>query len=283
MRYILVSAMAGLVLMPVSAEASDRYGQKPPVGVSTTLTSPWTAQLQRQPVNANPQKRTMSTAFQRSILQNRRNTEAVQKHLQEQERLRQAQLQRKQALANAAAKQRQKQRLANVARSTPQVVAQKVSKKSSTPSQFLPQIVNYSSNHRPGTIVIDTQSKFLYLVLGNGEAKRYGVGVGKAGFEWTGTEKITRKREWPGWTPPKSMIAREAAKGRTLPSFMPGGPENPLGARALYLGSTLYRIHGTNAPWSIGQAMSSGCIRMRNEDVSDLYERAKIGATVHVI
>lgn len=279
MRYILVSALAGLVLIPVSAEASDRYGQKPPLGVSTTLTSPWTAQLQQQPVVATMPKRTMSTAFQRSILQNRRNTEAVQKHLQEQEILRQAQLQRNQALAEAAARKRQQQKLANIARSTPK----KVSKKSSTPSQFLPQIVNYRSSHRPGTIVIDTQSKFLYLVLGNGEAKRYGVGVGKAGFEWTGTEKITRKKEWPSWTPPKEMIAREAKKGRNLPAFMPGGPENPLGARALYLGSTLYRIHGTNAPWTIGQAMSSGCIRMRNEDVSDLYERAKIGATVHVI
>ena len=156
-------------------------------------------------------------------------------------------------------------------------------KKSGINPKFLPQIVSYRSNHKRGTIVIDTQSKFLYLVLGNGEAKRYGVGVGKQGFEWTGTEKITRKKEWPSWTPPQSMIERERAKGRILPAFMPGGPENPLGARALYLGNTLYRIHGTNAPWSIGQAMSSGCIRMRNEDVSDLYEHARIGATVHVI
>ena len=112
--------------------------------------------------------------------------------------------------------------------------------------------------------------------------RRYGVGVGKAGFEWAGTNKITRKAEWPSWTPPKEMIARERKKGRELPPFMEGGPANPMGARALYLGSTLYRIHGTNQPWTIGQAVSSGCIRMRNEDVMDLYERVNIGAKVIV-
>jgi len=108
------------------------------------------------------------------------------------------------------------------------------------------------------------------------------VGVGKQGFEWTGTEKITRKAEWPSWRPPAAMIAREAKKGRNLPTYMPGGPENPLGARALYLGSTLYRIHGTNQPWSIGQAVASGCITMRNEDLMDLYTRVAVGATVIV-
>ena len=118
--------------------------------------------------------------------------------------------------------------------------------------------------------------------MGNGKARRYGVGVGKAGFEWSGTERITQKKEWPSWTPPKEMIERERLKGRELPAHMEGGPANPLGARALYLGSTLYRIHGTNQPWTIGQAVSSGCIRMRNEDVMDLYERVERGAKVIV-
>ncbi len=148
---------------------------------------------------------------------------------------------------------------------------------------YLPQTVAYQSHHKPGTIVIDTPSRFLYLVLGNGQARRYGVGVGKPGFEWAGTHRITQKRHWPDWRPPAQMIAREKAKGRILPTYMPGGPANPLGARALYLGSTLYRIHGTNQPWTIGGAVSSGCIRMRNEDVIDLYERVGNGTKVVVI
>ena len=118
--------------------------------------------------------------------------------------------------------------------------------------------------------------------MGDGKARRYGVGVGKPGFEWAGTHKVTRKTEWPAWRPPAQMIEREKKKGRILPGFVDGGSKNPLGARALYLGSTLYRIHGTNSPWTIGQAVSSGCIRMRNEDVMDLYERVKVGTRVIV-
>ena len=148
--------------------------------------------------------------------------------------------------------------------------------------QFLPQEVEYKTNQKPGTVVIDTEDRFLYFVEGNGRATRYGVGVGKPGFEWAGAHKVTRKAEWPGWTPPKEMITREAAKGHYLPAHMEGGPANPLGARAMYIGSTEYRIHGTNAPWTIGYAVSSGCIRMRNEDVTKLYERVKVGATVIV-
>jgi lipoprotein-anchoring transpeptidase ErfK/SrfK len=151
-------------------------------------------------------------------------------------------------------------------------------------SVWLPQMVDYDTKHKPGTIIIDTEAKFLYFITGNGEARRYGVGVGKPGFEWAGTHKITRKAEWPAWTPPPEMIVRvRKQEGRILPARMEGGPENPLGARAMYLGSTLYRIHGTNQPWTIGQAVSSGCIRMRNEDVIDLYERAKVGAKVIVM
>ena len=148
---------------------------------------------------------------------------------------------------------------------------------------YLPQLVDYATSQKPGTIIIDTPNRFLYLVLDNGKARRYGVGVGKPGFEWAGTHRVTRKAEWPDWRPPAQMIEREKKKGRILPTYMPGGPANPLGARALYLGSTLYRIHGTNQPWTIGGAVSSGCIRMRNEDVVDLYERVGNGTKVIVI
>ncbi len=148
---------------------------------------------------------------------------------------------------------------------------------------YLPQQVAYDGGHKPGTIIIDTRANFLYLVENGGQARRYGVGTGKPGFEWAGTHRVSRKAEWPDWRPPSQMIARERAKGRLLPAYMPGGPENPMGARALYLGSTLYRIHGTNQPWTIGGAVSSGCIRMRNEDVVDLYERVPVGAKVVVM
>jgi lipoprotein-anchoring transpeptidase ErfK/SrfK len=140
------------------------------------------------------------------------------------------------------------------------------------------EVVSYSGGQRPGTIVIDTNERRLYFVLPEGKAIRYGVGVGRPGFEWGGTQTITRKAEWPTWTPPAQMLKRRP----DLPRFMPGGPENPMGARAMYLGSTLYRIHGSNEPETIGQAVSSGCIRMLNEDVIDLYERAKVGTRVVV-
>lgn len=139
--------------------------------------------------------------------------------------------------------------------------------------------VSYPSNFKPGTIVINTAERRLYLVLGNGQALRYGIGVGRDGFTWSGVRTVTAKREWPSWTPPEQMLRRRP----DLPRFMPGGPDNPLGARALYLGSTLYRIHGSNEPETIGQAVSSGCFRLTNEDVIDLYERVKVGAKVVVI
>jgi lipoprotein-anchoring transpeptidase ErfK/SrfK len=149
--------------------------------------------------------------------------------------------------------------------------------------KFLPQSVAYDGPQAPGTIVIDTSQRFLFLVEADGQARRYGVGVGKEGFGWNGTNNISRKAEWPDWRPPASMIEREKEKGHYLPVHMEGGPANPLGARALYLGDTLYRIHGTNAPWTIGHAVSSGCIRMRNEDVTDLYERVNVGTKVVVM
>ncbi len=145
------------------------------------------------------------------------------------------------------------------------------------------KLVSYRGSEAPGTIVIDTNDRWLYHVQENGKAMRYGIGVGKDGFTWNGTEKVTRKAKWPGWTPPPEMIVRERKNGRRLPSYMPGGPQNPLGARALYLGNTIYRIHGTNEDWSIGRAVSSGCIRMLNGDVEHLYERVKIGTKVKVL
>lgn len=142
--------------------------------------------------------------------------------------------------------------------------------------------VSYRSTQKPGTIIIDTSERYLYLITGPGTAIRYGVAVGRDGFEWEGAMKVSKKVEWPDWRPPKAMIEREKAKGKTLPAVVPGGPGNPLGARALYLGRTEYRIHGTNAPKSIGQAASSGCIRMLNEHVIDLYDRVPIGTRVVV-
>jgi lipoprotein-anchoring transpeptidase ErfK/SrfK len=138
--------------------------------------------------------------------------------------------------------------------------------------------VSYPSNHRPGTIIISTKERRLYLVLENGQALRYGIGVGRDGFGWGGVMKVSAKREWPDWTPPEQMLRRRP----DLPRFMPGGPDNPLGARALYLGSSLYRIHGSNEPETIGQAVSSGCFRLTNADVIDLYNRVPVGATVIV-
>ena len=144
------------------------------------------------------------------------------------------------------------------------------------PARFKRQVVDYRTSEAPGTIVIDTPSTYLYLVLGNGRAMRYGIGVGREGFTWAGTQNVTKKAEWPDWTPPPEMIERQPY----LPRFMAGGPGNPLGARAMYLGTTVYRIHGTNRPDTIGTAVSSGCFRLVNADVSDLYERVPVGTKV---
>jgi lipoprotein-anchoring transpeptidase ErfK/SrfK len=144
------------------------------------------------------------------------------------------------------------------------------------------QVVKYETREEPGTIIVDTKEKFLYFVMPEGKAMRYGIGVGRDGFTWSGTHRVTRKAEWPGWTPPPQMIRREAAKGVTLPAYMAGGLKNPLGARALYIGSTIYRIHGSPEWNSIGRNVSSGCIRLMNQDIIDLYDRAKVGAKVIV-
>jgi lipoprotein-anchoring transpeptidase ErfK/SrfK len=145
--------------------------------------------------------------------------------------------------------------------------------------QFEQQDVDYQTREAPGTIVIDTPNHFLFLVEPGGRALRYGIGVGRPGFAWAGTHAVTAKKEWPDWVPPAEMLQRQP----NLPHFMAGGPNNPLGARAMYLGSTLYRIHGSNEPWTIGHNVSSGCIRMRNVDIIDLYERVRVGAKVVVL
>jgi lipoprotein-anchoring transpeptidase ErfK/SrfK len=146
------------------------------------------------------------------------------------------------------------------------------------PARFKRQVVAYNSAEAPGTIIIDTPNTYLYLVLGNGRAIRYGIGVGREGFTWSGVQQISKKSEWPDWHPPAEMLARQPY----LPRFMAGGPGNPLGARAMYLGGTIYRIHGTNNPSTIGGRVSSGCIRMTNEDVTDLYSRVNVGTKVIV-
>jgi lipoprotein-anchoring transpeptidase ErfK/SrfK len=152
-------------------------------------------------------------------------------------------------------------------------------KAADAPGKFVRQVVDYVSHEAPGTVIVDTGNTFLYLVLNGRQAMRYGIGVGREGFTWSGEQTVARKTEWPDWRPPSDMLSRQPY----LPRFMAGGPGNPLGARAMYLGETEYRIHGTNKPDTIGKRVSSGCIRLTNEDVADLYERVKIGSKVIVL
>jgi lipoprotein-anchoring transpeptidase ErfK/SrfK len=155
------------------------------------------------------------------------------------------------------------------------------------PPQFHKRLVRLATDEAPGTIIVDTNNKFLYLVEGNNRATRYGIGVGRDGFGWSGIVKVGRKAEWPGWTPPPEMRVREAKEGHKLPAFQEGGETNPLGARAMYLyqngHDTAFRIHGTNQPWTIGLNLSSGCIRMMNRDVTELFDRVSVGTKVVVV
>lgn len=254
MRFLMcVAGLVGALVVSFDALAQGRYVERPPVLVSPDLSAPWVLQLRRPPEGHQPAVR--------HVRPTREEWRAVHRPASRQPVPPQAERQVRQAAVAPR----------------PQPVPEGID------PRFLPQEVAYDGPHAPGTIVVDTNQRFLYLVLEGGKARRYGVGVGKPGFEWAGTHRVTAKREWPDWRPPAAMIERERKKGRILPAHMPGGPQNPLGARALYLGSTLYRIHGTNAPWTIGKAVSSGCIRMRNEDVIELYERVPVGAKVVVI
>ena len=260
--------LLGTAALAISATqgalAQDRYRDLPPVVVSPDLTAPWVMQLRHAPSGQRLIDRRASSSglpgvqvgiAPAPVVSTRQRVVIQPTHAQSQ-------------------------------RDTIQTAAVPSAPRNAAPGldpKFLPQMVDYDGPHAPGTIIIDTREHLLYLVESGGQARRYGVGTGKPGFEWAGTHTVTRKAEWPDWRPPASMIAREKKKGRILPAHMKGGPNNPLGARALYLGSTLYRIHGTNQPLSIGRAVSSGCIRMRNEDVVDLYERVPVGAKVVVM
>lgn len=263
-KIILYSALAVSTISFVApANAGSRYGTPPPAVLSQDLTAPWVTQLRIAPA------RQRAPGFtQRYQLQLAR---PVYRPVH------------RPVVRNHAKPRRQRAIAPVFSTPAPQPVVAKADKAQfQLEARFEPQIVSYPSSKPVGTVIIDTNEKYLYLVMGNGQARRYGVGVGRQGFEWTGTNKITRKAQWPDWRPPAAMIAREKKEGRDLPRLVLGGPENPLGARALYLGSTLYRIHGTNSPWTIGKALSSGCIRMRNEDVMDLYERVRVGTRVVV-
>jgi lipoprotein-anchoring transpeptidase ErfK/SrfK len=250
--FLIAAGIAGLIALP--ALADDRYQSRPPVIVSPDLTAPWINQL--------------GGARVQPVVYPRAPAPVV---VQQQPRGLFAPRVSHPLFGGAPVQQ--------VAMGRPGIPTIQ----GHLDPQFLPQVVDYQTKERPGTIVIDTNNRFLYLVMDGGKARRYGVGVGKPGFEWAGAHTITRKQEWPDWTPPSEMVSRESAKGHYLPAHMEGGEANPLGARAMYLGSTLYRIHGTNAPWTIGNAVSSGCIRLRNEDVTDLYDRVKVGTRVIVM
>ncbi|MEJ1157713.1 L,D-transpeptidase [Prosthecomicrobium sp. N25] len=252
MTRVLLPLLAGVVALATStpdALAQSRYTPRPPIVLSPNLTEPWVVQLR-------PSYRDVAGPMPAAVAMPERPAMVP--------------------VAVAPA------RLGPVALNpdsdgsrerTAQVPARGIK------SEFLPTVVDYRGPYRAGTVVIDTNTRHLYLVEEGGKARRYGVGVGRPGFEWAGEHRITRKAEWPAWRPPAEMLARQPQ----LPRFMEGGPRNPLGARAMYLGSSLYRIHGSNEPWTIGQAVSSGCIRMRNEDVVDLYERVKVGTRVIVM
>lgn len=269
MRSILASSVALLMLFPSLGSAQDRYAERPPVVVSPDLSAPWVIQLGRTPGKVVRER----SARQRVVRQR-----VVQPQAQPRRELRR--IVRRNNAQVIVQQQRAPDRIIRTAAVQPMAI------KPVQPQMdpiYLPREVSYPSNEKPGTIIIDSASRFLYLIRPNGQARRYGVGVGKEDMGWTGTEIISRKAQWPEWRPPAEMIVRERKKGRILPAMMAGGEANPLGARALYLGSTLYRIHGTNAPWTIGTQASSGCIRMRNQDVIELYDMVGVGTKVIVM
>jgi len=252
------AALLAALTLPAAAQNATRYATPPAAALSADLVTPWINQLSNKPAADGRRSLTLAPVRKASP----------------------APRQKQVSFAPAQSSEPRKQRAVPTGARQASAPAKKPAPEFDP--QFEMQIVEYDSAYKPGTLIIDTQARFLYLIEEPGKARRYGVGVGRPGFEWAGEHKVTRKAEWPGWTPPPEMRAREAANGKNLPEYMAGGPENPLGARALYLGDSMYRIHGTNQPWSIGKAVSSGCIRMRNEDVIDLYERVGVGAKVIV-
>jgi lipoprotein-anchoring transpeptidase ErfK/SrfK len=270
MKRVFVCGVIAAALFAGTALAEDRYASRPGVVISPDLTAPWVMQLSQPRLKIRRALPAPVTIERETIIGATVTT-------------------RKAKRRSSIETPEPQQENSNIITIGPDGLIQNASlpkprKAKGVKSEFLPQEVSYDGGEAAGTIVIDTAQRFLFLVGQDGKARRYGVGVGKAGFEWSGTERIARKAEWPAWTPPEEMKARVKAKeGRILPDRMEGGPDNPLGARAMYLGNSLYRIHGTNQPWTIGSAVSSGCIRMRNEDVVDLYERVKVGTRVIVM
>ncbi len=287
MKHIaILAAVAALLASP--ALAQERYGSRPSLVVSPDLAAPWVMQLRRAPDGRQQRadRRVVNGAVLRPAPEPAARRAARQQELGRElrrEPILSERIERQRPGRTEAEARRPQRADSSIHTAAVAAAAPRENPKPTLDPKFLPQEVSYDGPHKAGTIVVDTASKFLYLVGEGGQARRYGVGVGKEGFMWNGSENITRKAEWPSWRPPAEMIEREKKKGRVLPAMMEGGPANPLGARALYLGSTLYRIHGTNAPWTIGQNVSSGCIRMRNEDVIDLYDRVKVGAKVVVL
>ncbi len=254
-----LATMIALVFSTPNVTAGQRYATPPPLVLSPNISEPLMLQLQGSPAIVPRAAHQRLLRKQRSYNRKTNITKRTTKRYK-----------RRTAALRSGVVLRKKQ------------PRRKTSSRQFNPA-LLPTLVNYSGPHKAGTVIINTPERRLYLVMKDGKARRYGVGVGKPGFEWAGTHKVTRKAEWPSWRPPAEMIAREKAAGRNIPAFMAGGPNNPLGSRAMYLGSTLYRIHGSNQPWSIGKAVSSGCIRMRNQDAIDLYERIKVGTKVVVL
>ncbi|MCW2308130.1 L,D-transpeptidase [Rhodobium gokarnense] len=260
------------------AAAEGRYTQRPPVVLSPDLSEPWLLQLQprRRAYREAPTYRRAPRTYGREEYRDHRRAPRLFGRRDDPTYRRAPAPARTDRYGMRWQDAPSRVRPASVVQPRPHVA--KRSRREMDP-KFLPQTVSYDGGQKPGTIIIDTNERFLYLVQSGGTAKRYGVGVGRPGFEWAGTHKITRKAEWPDWHPPAEMRQRQPG----LPKMMAGGPKNPLGARAMYLGSTLYRIHGSNQPWTIGHAVSSGCIRMRNEDVVDLYGRVGVGTKVVVM
>ncbi|HEX2257641.1 MAG TPA: L,D-transpeptidase [Afifellaceae bacterium] len=291
MRVITWMALLALVAGFNGAQAAAHGDGKPPVTIPSSVEQPWIDQL-RAGEAAEARQAPVQLAFHETHAQRR-------DHAQQQQRRGLLQLlfgQRPAAqprrtyrsparVAPRAAPQVQ-QRQARTAAAPRPAPAARTPKQRTIAPQFLPTNVDYVTEHEPGTIVIDPAEKFLYLVQEDGKARRYGIGVGREGFGWSGTVEVGRKAQWPTWTPPREMIKRQPWLAK-YSKGMPGGPSNPLGARALYLHEdgqdTLYRIHGSNEPWTIGQAVSSGCFRMRNEDVTELYEQVPVGAKVVVL
>ena len=272
MKRIFVCGTVVACMIASTALAGERYAARPGVIISPDLTAPWVMQLSQPRLKIRRALPAPVTIERETIIGASVTTRKLKRR-------------------SSIDLPEPPQENSNIITIGPDGLVQnrslpkpKKAKSKGVSAEFLPQEVAYDGGEAAGTIVIDTNQRFLFLVGEGGTARRYGVGVGKPGFEWAGEHKIAKKAEWPVWTPPEEMKARVKAKeGRILPDRMEGGPDNPLGARAMYLGNSLYRIHGTNQPWSIGSAVSSGCIRMRNEDVVDLYERVKVGTRVIVM